>query len=82
MINMKEIIFMIKKKVMVYLHGNKVTSTKEIIIMILDRVMDRCIGLMEVIIKDNGDMDSKKVKVFCLQNNQVRRKVDFQIIIW
>ena len=33
-INMKEIIFMIKKKVMEYSHGNKATSTKETITMI------------------------------------------------
>ena len=84
-INMKEIIFMIKKKVMVYLHGNKVTFIKEIIIMILDRVMDKCIGLMEVIIKDNGDTGSKKVKgsahIWYTPSNGKRKERDVKLSI-
>lgn len=55
-INMKVNIKMIKNKDTEYSLGQQVIYIKEIINKIWDVVMDKCFGMMEAIIKDNGRM--------------------------
>jgi hypothetical protein len=62
-INIKVNIIEIKNKVMVYLLGKVEMFTKEILIMIYEMDMVRCIGATEVTIKDNGKMEYSMVKV-------------------
>jgi hypothetical protein len=53
-INMKDLIKVIRNGDMEYLIGRVETCTKEIIKETYETVMDRCIGIMVVIIKANG----------------------------
>lgn len=61
-INIKVNIIKIKNRVMVYLLGKVEMFTKEILIMIYEMDMVRCIGATEVTIKDNGKMGYSMVK--------------------
>lgn len=53
-INMRENMPMIRNVVTEYLHGRVETHTKEIILMTSDMVSEKCIGMMEVVIKETG----------------------------
>lgn len=59
MINIKANMKMIKKMGMEYLHGLQEMYIKEIINQMLEMDMDKCIGVMEVIIKGNGEVEYK-----------------------
>ena len=62
-INIKVNIIKIKNKVMVYLLGKVEMFTKEILIMIYEMDMVRCIGVTEATIRGNGKMEYSMVKV-------------------
>lgn len=47
---------------MVYLHGQQEMFIKVIMILMQEMVMDKCIGVMVVFIKDNGKMGYKMDK--------------------
>lgn len=53
---------MIKNQATEYSPGQQETSTKEITIPMSETVMDKCTGMMEATIKDNGKMGSNMVK--------------------
>ena len=58
-INIKANMKMIKKMDMEYLHGLQEMYIKEIINQMLEMDMDKCIGVMVVIIKGNGEVEYK-----------------------
>ena len=62
-INIKVNTQMIKNQDMVFLHGPLETFIKDTIKVIKDMDMDKCIGTMEVIIKENGTRVFKMDKV-------------------
>lgn len=61
--NMKENIVKIASMDMAFLVGQVVIFIREIISMTLDQVLAKCIGVMAVIIKDNGKMEYSMDKV-------------------
>lgn len=60
---MMEIIAQIKRMVGVYLNGKVVINIRDSIRKMRDMVMEKCIGSMEVFIKDNGFMVYKMEQV-------------------
>lgn len=60
--NMKDSILMIKNQGMEYLPGQLVTSTKEIMKMIIDMAMVKCTGAMAVSTRENGEKESSMVR--------------------
>lgn len=62
MINMKENILMIKNVDMGYSHGQLAMYTRVITKQMSEMDMERCIGMMEVFIKETGIMESNMDK--------------------
>lgn len=62
-INMKESTLLAKRKDMVFSLGITAIYTKETIIKMFVKAMERCTGLMEVITRGNGRAAFKKEKV-------------------
>jgi hypothetical protein len=53
---------MIKKMDKGYTHGNQEINIKEHFKMIIDMDMEKCIGIMGRVLKDNGLMEYKLIK--------------------
>lgn len=59
LIRMKVNLLMKKSKDMVYLYGPMEANIWETLLTMLETDMERCIGAMELYIRDNGRMDNK-----------------------
>lgn len=59
LIRMKVNLLMKKSKDMVYLYGRMEANIWETLLTMLETDMERCIGAMELYIRDNGRMDNK-----------------------
>lgn len=59
LIRMKVNLLMKKSKDMVYLYGRMEVNIWETLLTMLETDMERCIGAMELYIRDNGRMDNK-----------------------
>lgn len=81
-INIKVVISMIKNQGLVYLHGKQGMYIKETINAINVMVMGKCIGVMIIIIWENGKMEYKMgmVRFICLKQDLEKEyfKIMFQ----
>ena len=71
---------MIKNQVMAYSHGQQVTYTRVIIKMIIDMVTVKCIGVMAVFIRENGEKASSMEKVRYMYQEKDIRRVSLKIM--